>query len=134
MKKNVRGYIFGKEFMGERVPQHIQNITIRDYCFKNNLIYNLSLVEYVFENSIFMLMEGVKELDNLYGIVMYSMFQLPENESDRKYIANLVIKKKKKFFFALENRILSNKKDFDEINLIWLIKKELPKCYKYNKI
>jgi sporadic carbohydrate cluster protein (TIGR04323 family) len=134
MKKNVRGYIFGKEFMGERAPQHIQNITIRDYCIKNSLIYNLSLVEYVFENSTFMLMEGIKELDNLYGIVMYSMFQLPEKESDRKHILNLVIKKKKKIFFALENRVLSNKKDFDEINLIWLIKKELPNCYKFNKI
>ena len=81
-----------------------------------------------------MLMEGIKELDNLYGIVMYSMFQLPEKESDRKHILNLVIKKKKKIFFALENRVLSNKKDFDEINLIWLIKKELPNCYKFNKI
>ena len=84
MKKNVRGYIFGKEFMGERAPQHIQNIAIRDFCTKNRLTYNLSLVEYVFKNSTFMLMEGIKELNNFYGIVMYSIFQLPESESERK--------------------------------------------------
>jgi len=134
MKKNVRGYIFGKEFMGERVPQHIQNIAIREFCIKNNLSYNLSLVEYVFKNSTFMLMEGVKELDNLYGIVMYSIFQLPENERERESLFNRVIKKKKRIFFALENRVLANKKDFDEINLIWLIKKELHNCYKFSKI
>ena len=133
MKKNVRGYIFGKEFMGERAPQHIQNIAIRDFCTKNRLTYNLSLVEYVFKNSTFMLMEGIKELNNFYGIVMYSIFQLPESESEIKSIFNLVYKKKKRIFFALENRVLSNKQDFDEINLIWLIKKELPNCYKFKK-
>ena len=46
--------------MGERAPQHIQNIAIRDFCTKNRLTYNLSLVEYVFKNSTFMLMEGIK--------------------------------------------------------------------------
>ena len=35
--KKVRGYIFSRSFMGERVPQHVQNIVIRDYCEKNNL-------------------------------------------------------------------------------------------------
>ena len=33
----VRGYIFSRPFMGERVPQHVQNLVIRDYCEKNGL-------------------------------------------------------------------------------------------------
>ena len=32
--KKVRGYIFCRSFMGERAPQHVQNIVIRDYCKK----------------------------------------------------------------------------------------------------
>ena len=35
--KKVRGYIFSRSFMGERVPQHIQNIVISDFCKKNDL-------------------------------------------------------------------------------------------------
>ena len=43
--KKVRGYIFCRSFMNERVPQHVQNIVIRDYCNKNNLTYLLSSTE-----------------------------------------------------------------------------------------
>jgi len=130
MKKDVRGYIFGKEFMGERVPQQIQNIVIRDFCIKNKLYYKLSLVEYVFKKSTFMLKEGLKEIDKIYGIVFYSLFQLPEDEKDRNLICKFVVKKKKKLFFALENIEMSSLDDLKKINSLWLIKKELPYCYK----
>lgn len=130
MKKDVRGYIFGKEFMGERVPQQVQNIIIRDFCIKNKLHYKLSLVEYVFKKSTFMLKEGLKEIDKIYGIVFYSLFQLPEDEKDRNLICKFVLKKKKKLFFALENIEMSSLDDLKKINSIWLIKKELPHCYK----
>ena len=130
MKKDVRGYIFGKEFMGERVPQQIQNIVIRDFCIKNKLYYKLSLVEYVFKKSTFMLKEGLKEIDKIYGIVFYSLFQLPEDEKDRNLICKFVVKKKKKLFFALENIEMSSLDDLKKINSLWLIKKELHYCYK----
>ena len=32
--KRVKGYNFSRPFMGERVPQHVQNIVIKDYCQK----------------------------------------------------------------------------------------------------
>ena len=35
--KKLKGYIFSRSFMGERVPQHVQNLVIRDYCIKNSL-------------------------------------------------------------------------------------------------
>ena len=31
---NFKGYIFSRPFFGERAPQHIQNIILRDYCKK----------------------------------------------------------------------------------------------------
>ena len=34
--ENIRGYIFSRPFMGERVPQSVQSLLIRDYCNKNN--------------------------------------------------------------------------------------------------
>ena len=35
--KNVKGYNFSRPFFGERVPQHVQNIVIKDFCNKNIL-------------------------------------------------------------------------------------------------
>ena len=70
--------------MGERVPQHVQNIVIRDYCVKNKYDYLLSSTEYVFKNSSLMLNQVLKELKNIDGVVAYSLFQLPETNDERK--------------------------------------------------
>ena len=82
--KKLRGYIFSRSFMGERAPQHVQNIVLRNYCEKNNYFFLLSSVEYKMSNSYFMLELAIKELKRLDGILAYSIFQLPENDDWRK--------------------------------------------------
>ena len=37
MKNNLKGYIFSRPFMGERVPQSVQNMLLREYCKKKKL-------------------------------------------------------------------------------------------------
>lgn len=70
--KKVRGYIFSRPFMGERVPQHIQNLVIRDYCDRYNLHYLLSATEYAMVGCHLMLEQVLNELADLDGIVAYS--------------------------------------------------------------
>ena len=74
--KKVRGYNFSRSFMGERVPQHVQNLVIRDYCQKQGLQYLLSATEYAMANSHLILQQVLNELPNLDGIVFYSLFLL----------------------------------------------------------
>ena len=100
--KNVRGYNFSRPFMGERVPQHVQNIVIKDFCEKNKLNFLLSATEYSMKNSSYILNELINDLNNLYGIVAYSIFQLPESEKKRKEMLQIIIKKKKKFFLLVK--------------------------------
>ena len=47
----LRGYIFSRPFLGERAPQHIQNIILRDYCAKRKFTFLLSATEYAMEGS-----------------------------------------------------------------------------------
>ena len=126
--KKIRGYMFSRAFMGERVPQHIQNQVIRNYCLQNNFEYLLSAVEYSMKNSTVMLNQIFLETKNLYGIGFYSLFQLPESDSDRSKFLRKIIKKKKFAFFAAENLNLTSLKDVERIENIWLIKKILSKC------
>ena len=126
----IRGYIHSRPFMGERVPQNIQNLVIRDFCEKNNLFYNLSASEYSMSNSHKILDQIIQELKNLDGIVAYSVFQLPIDNKKRYTLLNQIIKKKKKIYFALENMKLFNREDLEKIENIWLIKKTLPDCLK----
>ena len=48
--------------MGERAPQHVQNIVIRDYCKKKTLILP-SATEYGMEKSYLMLEKILVELN-----------------------------------------------------------------------
>ena len=89
--KQVRGYIFSRPFMGERVPQHIQNLVIRDYCQKKNLNYLLSLTEYAMPGCQLILNQAINELNHLDGIVAYSLFQLPEVQIERELIIKTLL-------------------------------------------
>ena len=127
--KKARGYIFSRKFFGERVPQSIQNLAIRDYCSRNNIMYLLSATEYTMKNSSKVLFKIINEI-NKEGIILYSLFQLPNDTSQREKIYKIAIKNKKKIYFALENRILNNKDDIQTIEDIWNIKEVLPNCLK----
>jgi len=126
--KKVRGYIFSRTFVGERVPQHVQNIIIRDYCKKNSLDYLLSASEYKMKNSFLILSDLISNFNDIFGIVAYSLFQLPGDYNERNKILGKIIKKKKVIFFAVEQMKVSNLEEQNNINSIWEIKKILSLC------
>jgi len=128
--KKVRGYIFSRSFMGERAPQHVQNIVIRDYCKKNKLSYLLSSTEYAMKNSHLMLEQVLEELKSIDGIVAYSLFQLPEDKKLRKKIYKRIINLKKEMHFSVEGLKISKQKDINKIEDIWMVRQSLANCIK----
>ncbi len=126
--KKVRGYIFSRPFMGERVPQHIQNLVIRDYCDRYNLHYLLSATEYAMFECHLMLEQVINELTDLDGVVAYSLFQLPEDRNQRQRIYEKVIQLKKTFYFAVEGLQMGNIQECDRIETLWRIRQTLPHC------
>ena len=128
--KYVRGYNFSRSFMGERVPQHVQNIVIKDFCQKNNFNFLLSATEYSMKDSFYILNQLVNSLSGLHGIVAYSVFQMPHDDQKRRKIFKKILKKKKKIFFACENLHVSNLNELKRIENIWNVKKISEKCIK----
>lgn len=117
--------MFSRKFMGERVPQHIQNQVIRNYCIDNNYYYLLSAVEYAISGSQLILNQLLNELDNIDGLGFYSLFQLPEENEKRNLFLREVVNKKKFICFCAENFVLKKNIDIERINTIWLIKKKM---------
>ena len=111
--------------MGERAPQHVQNIVIKDFCKNNSLEYSLSVSEYKMENSFLILNDLLKKMRNIDGIVAYSLFQLPTDNNKRNHILKKIINKKKFICFAVEKITVSKIKDINKINILWRIKKHL---------
>ena len=94
--------------MGERVPQHIQNQVIRNYCIQNNFQYLLSAVEYSMDDSFLILNQIIKQNKDVNGVGFYSMFQLPQNDIYRMSLLKNIIKKKKFLFFCCEDLMVKN--------------------------
>ncbi len=127
-EKGFRGYIFSRPFMEERVPQHVQNIIIRDYCNKKNIHYLLSATEYAMENSNLILKQLINDLTSIDGIVAYSLFQMPENDVERQNIFSKIISSNKEIHFAVEGLSLHDNDTFNRIEDIWKVKKTMPHC------
>ena len=128
--KGFRGYVSSRPFMGERAPQHIQNIVIRDHCKKNNLLFLLSATEYVMDGTSLMLAQMMKNFERIEGIIFYSLFQLPENKEERKEFLLLAINMSKEIHFAVESLSLRNHEDYLRLENIWKVKKVINKCPK----
>ena len=75
--EGFRGYIFSRPFQGERVPQNVQNLVIRDFAARSRLTYLLSATEYAMPGCFMMLEQVLAELPALEGMICYSIFQLP---------------------------------------------------------
>ena len=92
-----RGYIFSRPFMGERVPQHVQNLVIRDYCKKQGIQYLLSATEYALADSYLILQQVLDDLSQLDGIVFYSLFLLPEQKLERDRVTHIILDNNKEY-------------------------------------
>lgn len=119
---NLKGYIFSRPFFGERAPQHIQNIVLRDYCKKKNIKLILSSTEYTVKKSTYILGEIIKKIKKYDGILFYSLLQLPEDKNKRHNVYKTIINNNKQLHFAVENIVAISREDFLNIERIFLIK------------
>jgi len=134
MITKLKGYIFSRSFRGERVPQHIQNIILKNYCEKNNFKLLLSASEYTYKNNYFILRHVLSKIKEYDGILFYSLFQLPEDIKFRKQIYDKILKNKKKLFFAVENISIISKSDVEKVEEIILLKDNQENRRKNNKL
>ncbi len=114
----ARGYIASGEFNGNRIPQHIQNQIVKSYCDANNLNFVLSRAEYWINGSTdcqlwAALKEGYKH------IVFYSIWQLPQRETDREKVYKYCIENKITLHFAVEQmRSCKKNEDFSQFETL----------------
>lgn len=119
--KGYRGYVTSRPFLGNRAPQHVQNIVIRDYCQRRGFRYLLSATEYAMPNCYMMLEQTLNELPDLGGIVMYSLFLLPLQRARRLEIYRRVLDAGASLHGAVESTGIITKDDIDRVEDIWAL-------------
>ena len=116
-----RGYIGTREYGGQRVPHHVQNIVIRDFCQRRDSEYLLSVVEYAMPGSYIMLEEVFRELYQINGIALYSIFMLPEDKNRRRSFYKKIIDAKASLHGALENLTITDKTSMEKVEDIIVV-------------
>ena len=124
----LRGYISSRPFGGQRVPQHIQNLVIRDYCKRRQLNYLLSATELAMPETYLMLAQLREQVEEIDGVVFYSIEQLPMDEEDRSEFFSRMISTRRVSHFAVEDLCISDFQDLERLEQLFRIKRVMPNC------
>jgi sporadic carbohydrate cluster protein (TIGR04323 family) len=121
-KFGYRGYVYSRPILGERIPQAVQNLVIRNYCRQNNFTYLLSATEYAMPEC-FMILDGVaKELEEIEGLVAYSIFMLPRDRDKRWHIYDSFNKSDCALCGAIEGIVIKNISDAEQFEQTWAVR------------
>ncbi len=113
LKGGYRGYIASRPVRGERTPQQVQNLVIRDYAARSGLTFKLSATEYAMPGCYMMLNAVADELPSLDGVILFSMFMLPEDEARRRRFYARMLEQVRELHAALENVAIRAAADVD---------------------
>ena len=118
MKKNkiFAGYICLKNINGILFPSYIQNRSNKEYIENTlNGKVHMSQNENMYSKNSIVLSSLITENNKINGIVMQSVFYLPEQKKERFKIYKNLLRKKKSIFFTLENLSFLNQSDIQKI-------------------
>ncbi len=121
--KGYRGYIGSRPYAGNDFPQHVQNFLIRSYCQKHQFTYLLSATEYRMTGCYMILEEVLSAIDQVEGIVMCSIFMLPESVDKRKRIYGAILKAGCTLHAALEDIAIQQEEDIHIVEDILMLNK-----------
>jgi sporadic carbohydrate cluster protein (TIGR04323 family) len=114
--------------MGERAPQHVQNIILRDYCNKKGFELLLAATEYAMADSSMILESVLDDLDSVDGVVFYSLYQLPTQSKLRDSVYSRALEAGKSLHFAVEGMSITRPSDVDSVEQCLLVKTTLDNC------
>ena len=98
-----RGYIASRPVRGVQFPQRVQNLIVRTHATRHGLTYKLSLAEYAMPECFMVLQTLLTELPKLDGVLLFSMFMLPQRRCERESIYARVLASKAELHASLED-------------------------------
>jgi len=124
-REGYRGYVSSREFGGLRIPVPVQALVLRDWCQRNGKLYKLHLNENIFPHS-YMVLEGmVRNLDGLEGVLMCSMFMLPQRRERRTALYREIFRQGVDLCFVLEDMAITTERDIAPVEEILSIQQAL---------
>ena len=128
LRKGYRGYVTSREFGGLRIPVPVQSLVLRDYCTRKGFLYKLHLNENMFPHSYLVLDGLVNNLSEFEGVLMCSMYLLPERAARRERIYRQILDQGAHLHLVLEDIVLREESDIAAIENVLAAAVLLPQC------
>jgi len=128
LRKGYRGYVTSREFGGLRIPVPVQSLVLRDYCTRKGFLYKLHLNENMFPHSYLVLDGLVNNLSEFEGVLMCSMYLLPERAARRERIYRQILDQGAHLHLVLEDIVLREESDIASIENVLAAAVLLPQC------
>jgi len=108
-------YVGNNSYFDKHIPQHFQRKVIAEYCANKDIHHNGFIFENEYLDWLPILEHYIsKKVD---GIVMCSMYSLPNDKTVRSALLNLALENNVQLHFANEFCSLKNQKDLEKINM-----------------
>jgi sporadic carbohydrate cluster protein (TIGR04323 family) len=126
--KGYRGYIASRPILGERAPQHVQNLVVRNYAQRRGLTFLLSATEWAMDECHMILGQVLDEIETIDGIIAYSLFMLPADRERRAPIWRRILEAGRSFHGAVEGIAVTDQAGVDRVEDLWLARTVLARC------
>ena len=127
-RQGYRGYVTSREFGGARIPVPVQSLVLRDYCARKGLIYKLHLNENMFPHSYLVLEGMLRDLEALEGILMCSMFMLPQRAKRRMRVYQQLFDQGAELHLVMEDIVIRRPQDTLAVEEVLSAAGWLPQC------
>jgi sporadic carbohydrate cluster protein (TIGR04323 family) len=107
-REGLQGYVTHQAFKGLRIPATSQNLVMRDYVRGKGKVFRLSRGEYFFDGCYVQLYAMLRDLDQIEGIVMCSLFMLPDKPEKRREIFDAVLAAGASMHFIYETLVVED--------------------------
>ena len=122
-----RGYCVHEAFGGTRMPTGVQNIIMRQYAVRHGLNFLGPLHEDYWIQR-FGLRNLIAQLPKLEGIIMPSLFVMPDDISSRHAIFRRVYEANASLHFVIENLVITDEASCDVAEEILLASRTITQC------
>lgn len=127
-RQGYRGYVSSREFGGARIPVPVQSLVLRDYCARKGFVYKLHANENMFPHSYLVLEGMLDELEPFQGLLMVSMFMLPQRATRRMNIYRRILDQGAELHLVLEDIVIRRMQDTEPVEEVLSASNWLPFC------
>ena len=121
VRNGLRGYVTARGFGPYVIPVPVQSLALRDYCARKQKLYVLPANENCFAHS-YLVLEGMAaDLSGYEGIVMCSMFMLPQRPARRRRLCQQVFDQDCALHLVVEDMVIAGPQDVDRLEELLVI-------------